>query len=407
LVLRAFSLVTAGVAACATAVLVGAPAMADQQITVRGAGFPDDRLAQLTMVGCSSIYDRTDETLAPFIGRGPDRAPLGTRSVGYDLTGGNAVGSLYYVDSMLDTTTAELAVHAEDGAAGVAYAGYQAPADADSSDVWIGRAAVAAPAGTWARVLATGLSYTWTKYDMVTHEVLESEDTAPATTVSDFAAAHGGDGPGFFTIGFGCDGAKFSMDAWRIGSQGDITSYDLEGLTTTTAIVGSKKRVEAGDEVTLTGRLRLGMGVRLRHGTLMLEAKPVGGRQFELVEVVDAAAADPSVVVRPTKSTLYRWRFADRPLAEGSVSSLFLVTVVAGQDPPDLPEPPGPTDGPSDGPSDEPTDEPTEEPTESPSDEPTEPSEPPSTEPTDGPESTPPAETETSEPQLPDSSVTP
>ena len=50
------------------------------------------------------VGDRTIEPLGPFIGRGPDQAPLGTRSVGYDLQGGNAVGSLYYIDSMARTT---------------------------------------------------------------------------------------------------------------------------------------------------------------------------------------------------------------------------------------------------------------------------------------------------------------
>ncbi len=397
---RAFSLLTAGVAGCATAVLVSAPAMADSQITVRGVGFPDGRLAQLSMVGCSTLYDRTDEPLAPFIGRGPDVAPLGTRSVGYDLQGGNAVGSLHYIDSVLETTTAELAVHAKLGAEGVAYAGYQAPVDADSDDVWIGRAAVSAPAGTWARVLATHLTYTWTKYDMVTHEVLDTGETAPTGTMSEFAAEQGGDGPGFYTIGFGCDGARFSMDAWRIGTSGDVTSYDLEGLTTTTTIVGSRKRVESGDEVTLTGRLRLGMGDRLQRGTLMLEAKPIGGREFEVVEVVEAAATDPSIVVRPTESTVYRFRFADRPLAAGSSSSLFRVTVVAAQEQPELPETPGPTESPTDEPSQSPSEEPGESPTEQASESPgeTPPSETPSTEPSDEPDPTTPPETEASPP---------
>ena len=154
---RALSLVTAGVAGCAAAFVVGAaPAVADSQVTVRGVGFPEGKLAQLSMVGCASLYERTDEPLAPFIGRGPDRAPLGTRSLGYDLAGGNAVGSVHYVQSMLDTTIAELAVHATGGAQGVAYAGYQEPADEGTPDVWIGRASVSAPDATWTRVSAPG-----------------------------------------------------------------------------------------------------------------------------------------------------------------------------------------------------------------------------------------------------------
>ena len=397
---------TAGVAGCATAVLVSAPAVADSTVTVRGVGFPDDGLAQLTMVGCSALYDRIDEPLAPFIGRGAEGAPppLGNRTVGYDLQGGNAVGSLHYVDSMADTTTAELSVYAGDGASGVAYAGIQAPADADSDDVWIGRASVSAPAGAWTRVQATELSYTWTKYDMVAQRALTT-GPAPNATMEQVLAALGGDGPGFYTIGFGCDGARFSMDAWRIGTGGNVTSYDLEGLTTTTTIVGSQREVRAGEEVTLTGRLRLGMGDRLRRGTLRLEAKPVGGGEFQLVEVLEAAATDPSVVVRPAESMVYRFRFVDRPLAEGSFSESFRVTVVATEEQPELPQTPGPTESPTEQPSDSPSEAPTEHPSESPTATPTEtpsqtpptetpPTETPSAEPSGEPEPTTPPETE-------------
>lgn len=419
--LRSLSIAAATVTGCA-ALLVGAPALADSQVTVRGTGFPEGRLAQMSMVGCATLYDRTTEPLAPFIGRGPEPgAPLGKRSLGYDLQGGNAVGSLHYVPSMLQTSTAELSVHAEGGAEGVAYAGYQEPADAGTTLVWIGRAELAAPAGTWTRVLATDQTYTWTKYDMVTREVVGADDEAAAPTgrVADFAAEHGGDGPGFYTIGFGCDGAKFSMDAWRIGPSGDVTSYDLEGLTTTTAIAGSSQRIEAGEEVILNGRVRLGRGDRLRHGTLRLEARPVGGREFELVEVLDVAAGDPSVVVRPRESTVYRWRFVDRPLAEGSTSSLFVVTVLAAQDPPELPEAPGPTETPSPqepgAPSESPpASDPPSPPPATQSSEPTEPSEPsePSeptepagaSEPAEGPGPSSPAESGTSSPAQPGAS---
>ena len=66
-----------------------------------------------------------------------------------------------------------------------------------------------------------------------------------------FVKAHGGDGPGFFTIGFGCDGRSFNMDAWRIGSPGAVATYDLEGLTTVTSISGPDGAIEAGDPVLL------------------------------------------------------------------------------------------------------------------------------------------------------------
>lgn len=376
--LRAICLATVGAAGYATAFAVGvAPAVADSQVTVRGVGFPEGRTAQLSMVGCASLYDRTDETLAPFIGRGPDQAPLGTRSLGYDLTGGNAVGSVHYVQSMLATTTAELSVHAREGATGVAYAGYQAPGDSGTDDVWIGRASLSASAGSWTQVAATGLSYTWTKYDMGTRQVIPTAWPPRVATVAEVIAG-AGDGAGFYSIGFGCDGGRFSMDAWRVGGAGDVTSYDLEGLTTETAIEASAHAITKGEDVTLTGRVRLGMGDRMARATLMLESKPVGGDDFELVAVMEAAASDPTIVVSPKESTVYRWRFVDRPLAEGSRSERVVVTVLpAGQ--PEPSESPGPTETPNPTPTVEPT--PTFEPT--PTVEPTPPIEPtPSDEPT-------------------------
>ena len=356
---RTLPLVTAGVAGCAVAILSGAPAHADSEVTVRGLGFPDGRLTQLSMVGCASLYERTDEPLQPFIGRGPGQAPLGTRNLGYDLAGGNAVGSLHYLDSMAGTTVAELSVYAAEGAQGVAYAGFQEPGEAHTSRVWIGRATLTAPAGRWDTVRAPGLTYSWTKYDLVTQRVVATTEAPAAATGPVFAATHGGDGAGFYTIGFGCDGGRFSTDAWRVGRAGDITTYDLEGLATTTEIAGSQHQVAAGDPVTLTGQVRHGRGDRLRRATLMLESKPAGGRDFEVVGVYPAADTDPSAVVHPTESTIYRWRFADRPVAEGSESELFVVTVASAATPelPQLAEP-TPTGGPDPSPSQEASGEP-------------------------------------------------
>ena len=63
----------------------------------------------------------------------------------------------------------------------------------------------------------------------------------------------------------------------------------------------------------------------------MLESRPVEGGQFRVEQVVDAdaEAGDPTVVVRPAVFTVYRFRFAGRPMSEASESSLFVVTVVA------------------------------------------------------------------------------
>ena len=120
-------------------------------------------------------------------------------------------------------------------ATGVAYAGYQEPADAGTSLLWLGRADLVTPGGAWQTIDVTSRSYTWAKYDMTTHQLVENGPGVP-TTVAGFAAAHGGDGPGVYTIGFGCDGTPFSMDRLQVGAPGAVTTYDLEGLQTAVTI---------------------------------------------------------------------------------------------------------------------------------------------------------------------------
>lgn len=349
------SLVAAGMLAVATIFVAPAASFADSTpgtIVVRGAAFPDERAAQLSFVGCSDLYDRSSEAIQPYLALGPGTAPLGERSVGYDLGGGNAIGSLNYVNSMAATTVAGLSVYAGDGAAGagaagVAYAGYQMPSDSGTSLVWLGRAALQASPGVWQQVDATTLTYAWTQYDMATGRPTPSQSatqdgTLDATVdgtvggavdqgITDFMAGHGGDGPGFFTVGFGCDGNAFSMDAWRIGGPSGVTTYDLEGLTTVTTITGSPGSTDsivAGDSAVIGGAVRDGAGNKLFRATMILEAKAFGSDDFTTVEVAEAAGAiDPSVTVAPTARTVYRWRFAARPLAEGSESAPFTIEV--------------------------------------------------------------------------------
>lgn len=312
-------------AAAVAAALSCAPASADSTITVRGTDFPSGIQAQLSFVGCENPFQRTTEPLAPSIGVGPGTAPAGVRSLGWDLAGGNAIGSLHYVASMADTTVASLAVQADQPATGVAFAGYVEPADLGTGVVWVGRSSLHAAPGAWRTVDAPSRSYSWVKWDNTTQQVVASADPA---TVPAFLAAHGGDGPGFYTIGFGCDGVPFHMDALRIGSPGNVTTYDLEGLTTTTTMGGgTAQSIVAGEQVTLTGALRDGSGGRLPEATVILEARQFGDGDFRTVEVVPADATDPSSVVAPTARTTYRWRFAGRPLAEPSVSRPVTVEV--------------------------------------------------------------------------------
>jgi hypothetical protein len=299
---------------------------------VRGTAFPDPLTGQLSFAGCATMDGVTPESPQATIGTGPGVAPSGTRSLGYDLAGGNALGALFMRPSMAETTTADLQVYAAAGSRGVAYAGYQDPADAGTSRVWIGRVDLMAGAAGWQRVDATGLSYSWTLRDLQTGTQLVP--AVPALiSVPAFMAGHGGDGAGFYSIGFGCDGSPFSLDTFRVGTSGSTQVYDLEGLATTTTIGGAHS-VLTGESTRLTGTVRDQAGARIPGATLLLEQQtPAGWRTVYRDEartdpvVVDAAGTDPVVEVTPERTTSYRFRFVDRPLAEGSASAPFAVTV--------------------------------------------------------------------------------
>ncbi len=346
---------SAGVAAAAVTAFgvagLAAPSYADSTVTVQGTAFPDPARANLSFVGCVDLYQRSAEVLEPTIGVGPGAAPSGTRSLGWDLAGGNAVGAMFPVDSMV-TTTASLAVNSVGRATGVAYAGYQDPADAQTTLLWIGRSELVTPGGAWQTVDATTRVYTWAKYDMTSRQQVDPGPGVP-TTVAGFAAAHGGDGPGIYTIGFGCDGTPFSMDQLRVGKPGAVTTYDVEGLRTLVTIDsepgGSK------DEVTITGRLRTVTGDPIPHATMVLERRNSGSKVWKPVEVADAKDGVVRATVQPSESAYYRWRFVERPLAEGNASVALLIDLLPTlpTDPPSStpsspPSTPSPTDKPSD-----------------------------------------------------------
>jgi hypothetical protein len=301
-----------------------------------------------SFVGCSDLYQRTDEPLAPTIGVGPGTAPSGTRSLGWDLAGGNAVGAMFPVDSML-RTSASMAVNSVGRGTGVAYAGYQEPADAGTSLLWLGRSELVTPGGAWQTVDAATRDYTWAKYDMSSRQQVAPGPGVP-TTVAGFVAAHGGDGPGIYTIGFGCDGTAFSMDQLRVGAPGDVTTYDVEGLRTMVSI-SREPSGSHGDEVTLTGQLRTMTGDPIPHATMVLERRTPGGKVWKRVLVAHVEHGDVRATVERGDPAFYRWRFVERPLAEGSASMALLLDIL-----PPLPtDPPSPTDSPSSTPSSPPS----------------------------------------------------
>ncbi len=348
---RAVFVVASAVACAITgAVLPLTAAHADSTVVVRGLGFAPDSSTNLALVGCSGLYDAAPGDVTTYLSPSPD-GPAGSRALKYDLDGGSAVGSQHHVASMAATTVAGLSVQAPRGTSGVAYAALQSAQDAGTDLVWVGRAPLTVGAGAWQHVDATGLTYTWTHLDLATgrQAVASGGSTDPAdgpaapadgpaapaarpgpATVDDFLAARGGDVPGFYAVGLGCDGNPFKIDALQTGTPGDVTTYDLEGYTTTTGITGSATRIAAGDQVTLRGSVASDLVGPLAQGLLVLEAQQPGGG----FRPVDGAALQVdgggvSATVQPTAHTVYRWRFGGSSSADGSVSAPFVVDVAS------------------------------------------------------------------------------
>jgi hypothetical protein len=353
------------VVACAAAVATGVPAYADTRVVVQGTAFPDPSRAQLGYVGCDDLFHRGGDSLTPMIGPGPGGSVLGSRSLGFDLAGGSAAVAIYSVPSVLSTEVASLSVRADERAAGVAYVGYQAPADAGTDLIWLGRADLSTPGGAWQEVSAVGRAYTWRQYSQTTSALVATAPGGPAT-VAEFAAAHGGDGPGLYSLGFGCDGTPFRMDALRVGTPGAVTTYDVEGLRTSVTIgvdgAASAARTAPGAPVRLTGRLSTGTGDPLAFATMVLEQRRVGGGRWTQAALARVDGSTVSATVRPEEDTEYRWRFVDRPLAEGSVSDAVLVRVAdAGSRPSQQPSAQTseqPSEGRGKGPSQQPSEQP-------------------------------------------------
>lgn len=307
---------------------------------------------QFSYVGCQSLVSRTSQPLQPTVALGPGTPPLGTRSLGYALRPGSALGSLAYVPSV-GTTPASIAVYpaaAGSGPDGVAYVGYRAPHQA-ADRMWIGQTSLDEPAGSWSTVDASTLTFTWSEVAVASGLPVSVAAGAPqpSATVGAFTAQHG-DGAGFFTIGFGCNGVPFNIDALRVGS----SIYDLEGLDTSVSISGSQVRVHGGQSVTLTGSLRDSTGAFVPGGVLVLEQQVAGG-DWTPLRVLDASTTDPTVTVTATATTAYRFSSLDRPLAPAAQSAAYVATVTSAAPKPS----PSPTPSASPSPSASPTAAPT------------------------------------------------
>ncbi len=217
----------------------------------------------LTYFGCDNLFQSGNQAPQVRIGS-KGAAPLGKRSFGLLVPGsGTASGPVHLTDSVAATTGQLLRprrrgrlhrrrlrlVRHRRPRRGPGLGRARRPQRGRELDHRQLRPGDATPGSCWTPPPAT-----------------RSTTAAPAASPR-FTRAHG-DGPGYMLAGFGCDGGDFSIDALRYGSPGAVTTYDLEGLTSTNAIIGkvngrvraSGVSVRSGTEVTLVGTADDGTG---------------------------------------------------------------------------------------------------------------------------------------------------
>jgi hypothetical protein len=338
---RGVLVLAATLAAVAAGTLPDASASGHSKIVVTGTAMPPGNRAQMTVVGCDDIFQRGTTPLRPTVGLTPGAGGTGRRSLGFDTDGGTAVGVVSYVGSVAATTVAGLSVRAESGASGVAYVGYQAPSDAGTSLMWIGRLPLTAPASdVWQPTDdVPGMGFAWTQYDMATGEPVGG--VVGTSGVPAFVQAMGGDGYGFYLVGFGCDGNPFNLDAWRIGTPSATTTYDFEGYAASVT-GGADATITNGDSATLTAQVtsdgaapRLVLEERTEDGWAAAARQPKPG--------------ESTVTVSPAATTTYRWKIYSTPMVEaikGHDQSAEFTITVAGTETETEPEAPAPAQEP-------------------------------------------------------------
>jgi hypothetical protein len=302
------------------------PAQADGARTLSGPSTGDADVF-LTYVGCADLFAPATAPRSR-LNLGPYAAPLGRRSLGLvPSTPGSASGPFARFDSLAGFD-ASLSVASTSGSQGVSYV-MSITASNPPGTAWRGRAAVAVPAGSWTDVSAASLTYDWTLVDLSTLNPVSQADSA---TPAAFAAEHG-DGAGFVVTGFGCDGRSFNLDAIRASG----STFDFEGVALSTTASVDRERAEAGETVTLTGRVTDGSG-RVTGDPLVLESRRPGGQWARAGQLV---LSDPSGVARvdvPVKETTeFRWHRPESQYADEGWSDPVTVTV---EQAPKAPAPP-------------------------------------------------------------------
>jgi hypothetical protein len=299
------------------AALGAAPAQAAEgadRLSGPGTGDPD---VFLTYVGCDHLFGAAQPPQSR-LNLGPYTSPMGRRSLGLvPPAAGTASGPFTRFDS-LAALDASVAVASTSGSRGVSYVMAITP-DNVPGTAWRGRAPLSAPAGSWTTVSTAATKYDWTLVDLGTMAPLGASETG---TPADFAAAHG-DGAGFAVTGFGCDGSSFNLDA----VSGAGRTFDWEGTTLATGIAVDQTSVDAGQSVSLTGRVT-DPGGRVTGDALVLESRRPGGAWAPVGDLVMSGPGGLSRVDVPvTETTEFRWYRPESQYADEGWSHPVTVTV--------------------------------------------------------------------------------
>lgn len=281
---------------------------------VHGAGSAGDQMF-LTYLPCGSFFG---DAAAPGlrINLGPGAAPLGRRSFGLVPGGaGTASGPFVALGSMA-RQSATVAVNAAGGTTGASYT-WISTSDAPFGQAWSGRADLNV-AGGWHEVDSSALTYTWTRYNLITGQPV---DDGGRSTIAEFTAAHG-DGPGYVVLGFGCDGQAFNVDAVSGGGR----TYDFEGIDVTTSISASDVSVAAGGKAVVRGSVR-DLSGRITGDPLVLQSRAPGTDAWQTVEDYVLAGTDgvarAQVVVNETME--YRWFRPESQYADAGASDAVVI----------------------------------------------------------------------------------
>jgi hypothetical protein len=302
------------------ATVPSSPARADSTIVVRGGSFGSD-LNGVFGLDCDDPFELAQGLTFTYPAT---TSPLGARAlrVAPSFTGvGGGWSSL--VDSLDAVTTFTMDVRTTVPNEGRVVVSMASEVPEETTHRWVGVSEpVSIPAASgYQTVSGLGRTFDWTKYNGAT-----PVGSAPSQTLDAFLEGHGGDREGQLIMTFGCNGVGFDTDRWRIGDVSNVTSFDLEGVASSVMTRVSVTRVVYQGAVKMSTALRLA-GELSPGGTVALQARQPDGSFSTVGSATTNAQGAASLVVRPTRTTTYRWSFAGTDTIDPSVSVPITVRV--------------------------------------------------------------------------------